>query len=210
MLKHNLRHLGNHMTGVSRIINAEGLRNAIRRRVFELVTKRWNRIHGSRLGSVLHGSRKVKAILVSEVDGGDATDMHCGGKVIGGWCHNHEGLRRVDADALNPHPVHGSIWWGSIWEKQNWRFYITPDSRSVVLEEEDGPGSIWAARYSVVVQNGRTSLNLESARIRHDGLPKTWWNRSAMISRWVAILLFVGVIVLGIAIASVILEQWWS
>ncbi len=194
------------MTASSLETDEEDLRDAIRQQVFERAAERWNRIHSRGFLGAWYGSRRLKAILVVEVDDGNAKRMRCGGEVIGAWCQNHEGLQAINSEALTPGPVHGHIWWGSIWEKQIWKFYISPSNGSVVLEEEDGPGSVWASRHSVAEWDGRASLEFQRGRMRVNDAPKTWWNTAAAICREaVGLLLAVGIL-LGITLVLLVIK----
>jgi len=181
---------------------ADELRDLIRQQVFERAAKRWSQIHGRGVLGNWYGSRALKAILLVEFDDTDVTNTRCEGDAIGAWCRDHDGLRELDPDALDPGAVYGHVYWGSIWEKQIWRFHIAPDNRCAFIEEEDGPGRVWISNHDVLVQQGRVSLKCKKGRLL-DKSPMTPWNITATICQWaVGILILAGCLALLAAIVG--------
>ncbi len=113
--------------------------DAIRKQIFDRQRARWEKMTRQpgffgRILQALFGKNPAEALLIVECEAADPETFQCAGEILGAWRLDHQGLREVQPQDVDPGRTIRRMW-----QRQMVHFFISDDSQHVFLNEMDGP-----------------------------------------------------------------------
>lgn len=113
---------------------------AIRNAIFDRQRMRWSKITATpgflgRVVQTIFGKNPAEAFYIVEHEAADPESGECAGDVLAAWRLDHQGLREVDPNSVDP----GRLIKNRMWQHQMVHMFISDDGQHVFLNEMDGP-----------------------------------------------------------------------